>query len=121
MTLSAAFYIPNGDLDAAKTIISQFETNNSDIDFGDTNLSIIPSFYRYFGVVLEPINLSGFIVLLSSRLIPESIILNEPDEVAEIFVQAKSQSMAGSNLLGNLVTGGQISNTSNTNNSINPG
>ena len=58
---------------------------------------------------------------MSSRLIPESIIRNQPDKVAEVFVQAKGQSATGSNLRGSLVAGGQVSNTSNTNNSVNPG
>jgi hypothetical protein len=121
MRLSGVFHIPNGDLAAINATLIQFAANNSDLDFSDTNLFVVPSFYYYFAVVLEPNNPTGYNVLLSSRLIPESIVRNGPDKVAEVFVQAKGQTSTGSSLLGHLVAGGQVSNTSNSNNSVNPG
>ncbi|CAF3002683.1 unnamed protein product, partial [Rotaria sp. Silwood2] len=119
--LSGVFHIPNGDLTAVNTTLNQFAANNSDLDFRNTNIFVVPSFYYYFAIVLEPSNPTGYNVLLSSRLIPESIVRNEPDKVAEVFIQAKGQTAMGSNLLGHLVAGGQVSNISNSNNSVNPG
>ncbi|CAF4172789.1 unnamed protein product, partial [Rotaria sp. Silwood2] len=121
MKLSGVFHIPNGDLTAVNTTLNQFAANNSDLDFRNTNIFVVPSFYYYFAIVLEPSNPTGYNVLLSSRLIPESIVRNEPDKVAEVFIQAKGQTAMGSNLLGHLVAGGQVSNISNSNNSVNPG
>ncbi|CAF4116467.1 unnamed protein product [Rotaria sp. Silwood2] len=121
MKLSGVFHIPNGDLTAVNTTLNQFAANNSDLDFRNTNIFVVPSFYYYFAIVLEPSNPTGYNVLLSSRLIPESIVHNEPDKVAEVFIQAKGQTAMGSNLLGHLVAGGQVSNISNSNNSVNPG
>ncbi|CAF3846290.1 unnamed protein product [Rotaria sordida] len=121
MKLSGVFHVPNGDLAAVNTTLNQFAANNSDLNFGATKLFEVPLFYYYFAFVLEPSNPTGFNVLLSSRLIPESIIRNEPDKVAEAFVQVKGQSATGSSLLGHLVAGGKVSNISNFNNSVNPG
>ncbi|CAF2128015.1 unnamed protein product [Rotaria magnacalcarata] len=120
MRLSAEFNIPNGDLDEVSAIMNQFTANNSDLDFRDTNISVFSSFYHYASVALEPINMGGFNNLMSSRLIPESIIRNESDKVAEVFVQAKGRYTAGSNLAGYLVAGVQVLKTSNTKSSVNP-
>jgi hypothetical protein len=58
---------------------------------------------------------------VSSRLIPESIIQSKPDQVAKAFVKANGHGITGSNLRGSLVAGGQVSNTTGRNNSVNPG
>ncbi|CAF3575377.1 unnamed protein product [Rotaria sp. Silwood1] len=71
--------------------------------------------------MLKLSNPTGFNVLLSSRLIRESIVRNSPEKVAEVFAQARGESTTGLLLLGHLIAGGQVSNTSNTNNSVNPG
>ncbi|CAF0875282.1 unnamed protein product [Rotaria sp. Silwood1] len=121
LTLRGVFQIPNGNFTAVNSTLNQFAANNSDLDFGSTNIFIVPSFYQYFAIILEPSNPTGFNVLLSSRLISESIVRNQPDKVAQVFVQAKGQTATGSSLLGNFVTGGQVSNLKNFNNSVNSG
>ncbi|CAF3730178.1 unnamed protein product [Rotaria sp. Silwood1] len=121
LTLRALFHVPNGNLAALNAILNQFAANNSDLDFNSTNSFVIPSFYHYFALIMEPNNPTGDGFLVSSRLIPESIIRSKPAQVAEVFVQVKGQSTTGSILRGSLVAGGQVSNTTNRNNSINPG
>ncbi|CAF3195138.1 unnamed protein product [Rotaria sp. Silwood2] len=121
MTLRVLFHVPNGDWAALNAILNQFAVSNSDLDFNTTKSFVVPSFYGYFALLLEPNNPTGYNLLVSSRLIPESIIRSKPDEVAAVFVQAKGQSTTGSNLRGSLVAGGQVSNTKNRNNSVNPG
>ncbi len=121
LTLSGVFQVPDGDLTAVNTTLNQFAAKNPDLDFSKTTIFVVPSFYDYFTIVLEPSNPTGFNVLLSSRLIPESTIRNQPKKVAEVFVQAKGERATGSTFLGHFVAGGQVSNISNTNNSVNPG
>ncbi|CAF1045879.1 unnamed protein product [Rotaria sordida] len=121
MRLSGVFHVPNGNVTVVNDTLNQFAVNNSDLDFGKTLIFTIPSFYDYFTLILDPSNPTGFNVLLSSRLIRESIVRNLPEKVAEVFAQVRGQSVTGSILLGHIVAGGQVSNTSNTNNSVNPG
>ncbi len=121
LTLSVLFHVPNGDWAELNATLKQFAANNSDLDFNTTKSFFVPSFYDYFALLLEPNNQGGYNFLVSSRLIPEGIIRSKPDQVAAAFVQAKGQSTTGSNLRGSLVAGGQVSNTTNRNNSINPG
>ncbi|CAF1262490.1 unnamed protein product [Rotaria sordida] len=121
MRLSGVFHVPNGNVTVVNDTLNQFAVNNSDLDFGKTSIFTVPSFYDYFTLILDPSNPTGFNVLLSSRLIRESIVRNLPEKVAEVFAQVRGQSVTGSILLGHIEAGGQISNTSNTNNSVNPG
>ncbi|CAF2190616.1 unnamed protein product [Rotaria magnacalcarata] len=121
LNLTGIFIVPNGNSNAVSTILNQFVANNSDLDFGGSTIFTLPSFFNFFTVALAPNNPTGFDVLLGSRLIPESIIRNSPSQVASVFVQAKGVSTMGSSLLGHLVAGGQVSNVSNFNNSVNPG
>ncbi|CAF4901176.1 unnamed protein product, partial [Rotaria sp. Silwood2] len=48
MKLNGVFHIPNGDLTAINTTLNQFAANNSDLDFRNTNIFVVPSFYYYF-------------------------------------------------------------------------
>ncbi|CAF3672644.1 unnamed protein product [Rotaria sordida] len=120
LTLRFLCHVPNGDQTALNATLNRFVTNNIDLDF-ETNSFVFPSFYYYFALILGPNNPTGYNALLSSRLIPESIIRNKPDKVAKVFVQAKGQNATGSNLRGSFVPGGRVSNTTNRYNSINPG
>ncbi|CAF1103870.1 unnamed protein product [Rotaria sp. Silwood1] len=120
LTLRFLFHVPNGDWATLNATLNQFVTNNSDLDFNNINSFFLPSFY-YYAIMLELYNPTGSNFLVSSRLIPESIIRKEPAKVAEVFTQAKGQSKTGSNLRGSFVAGGQVSNTTNKNNSVNPG
>ena len=119
-TLSGVFYVPNGNLTSVNETVNQFATNNSDLNFGNSSVFFLPSFYHFAAFVLEPNNPTGFNVLLTSRLIPDATIRNSPEQVANVFFQAKGQSAIRSGLLGHLVAGGQVANISNTNNSVNP-
>ncbi|CAF1140773.1 unnamed protein product, partial [Adineta steineri] len=121
LTISVLVHIPNGDPNVLDAILNQFVANNSDLNFTVTKSFVLPSFYAYFAALLAPNNPSGYNLLVSSRFIPESIIRNNSRIVAAAFVQASGQTASGSNLRGSLVAGGQVSNTTNRNNSINPG
>ena len=121
LTLSVLFHVPNGDLAVFNATLNQFVINNLDLNFRTTNGFLVPSFYQYFISVLEPTNVGGFNFLVSSRLIPESVIRTAQDVFAAALVQAKGRRATGSGLRGSLVAGGQVSNTTNRNNSINSG
>ncbi|CAF3591691.1 unnamed protein product [Rotaria sp. Silwood1] len=121
LTLRFLVHVPNGDWAALNATLDQFAAKNSDLDFAATNSFVFPSFYYYFALILEPNNPTGSDFLVGSRLIPESIIRRKPHQVAKVFVQAKGQSNTGSNLRGSFVAGGQVSNRTNKNNSVNPG
>ncbi|CAF4966777.1 unnamed protein product [Rotaria sp. Silwood1] len=121
MKFSGIFHVPNGNLVAVTDALTEFATRNPDLDFGKTSFFSFSSFYDYFMFALEPSNPTGFNVLLSSRLIPETTVRNLPEKVADAFFKARGQSGNGSILLGHIVAGGQVSHISNTNNSVNPG
>lgn len=121
LTLRILFHVPNGDLVALNTTLNQFMTENMDLNFQGTNTFAIPTFYYYFTAIFGSSNLGGDNFLVSSRLIPESIIRSKPDQFAAVLVQTKGQSTTGSSIRGSLVAGGQVSNTTNRNNSVNPG
>ena len=121
MKLSGIFQIPNGDLTTVNGTLIQFATNNPDLDFSKTNLFALPSFYAFSANVFGLGDPTGFHVLISSRLIPDSNVRNDPNKVAQVFFEAKGESSTGSNLIGSLVAGGQVSNVSIANNSVNPG
>ncbi|CAF5082798.1 unnamed protein product, partial [Rotaria sp. Silwood1] len=121
MVFRGIFHVPNGDLAAVTNALREFAARNPDLDFGKTLFFSFSSFYDYFMFALEPSNPTGFNVLLSSRLIPETTVRNLPEKVADAFFKARGQSGNGSVLLGHIVAGGQVSHISNTNNSVNPG
>ncbi|CAF2749830.1 unnamed protein product [Rotaria sp. Silwood2] len=121
MVFRGVFHVPNGNLTAVIDALSAFAARNPDLDFGKTAFFNFSSFYDYFVSLLEPSNPTGFNVLLSSRLIPETTVLNLPEKVADAFSKARGQSGNGSVLLGHIVAGGQVSDISSTNNSVNPG
>ncbi|CAF3507687.1 unnamed protein product [Rotaria sp. Silwood2] len=97
--ISITLLWPNGNFDVANATLNDFANQNTDF---------------------ESANPTGINGLVSSRLIPEKIIRNKPNDVAQVFLQMKGQSKIPSNLFIYLVAGGQVSNTSNTNNSVNP-
>jgi hypothetical protein len=121
MNFRGIFHVLDGDFENVTDTLSQFAASNPDLDFGKTLFFSFPSFYDYFAFALEPLNPTGFNVLLSSRLIPETTVRNLPEKVADAFFKARGQSENGSVLIGHIVAGGQVSHISNTNNSVNPG
>jgi hypothetical protein len=64
-------------------------------------------------------NYFGGNVLVGSRLIPEKVVRNQPDQLAEVLFRVRGQSENQTILAGHLVAGGQVSNTS-INNSVSP-
>ncbi|CAF3723512.1 unnamed protein product [Rotaria sp. Silwood1] len=121
MVFRGIFHVPNGDLAAVTIALREFAARNPDLDFGKTLFFSFSSFYDYFMFALEPSNPTGFNVLLSSRLIPETTVRNLPEKVADAFFKARGESGNGSVLLGHIVAGGRVSYISNANNSVNPG
>ena len=120
LTLRASFHLPNGDLTQFNTSLNQFHSKNVDLANQSMYSFVIPSFNHYFTSIIEPSEISGFHFLVSSRLIPESIIRTDWKGVASVLNEAKGESMRGSNLRGSLVAGGEVSNMIQRNNSIHP-
>lgn len=121
LKLNAIFHVPNGDITKVNTTLYQFATKNVNLNLTTIHTYSLPSFYIYFAFFLELNNPTGYNFRVSSRLIPESIIRNKPHQVAAASIDAKGHSTNGSNLRGSFVAGGQVSNTTNRNNSVNPG
>lgn len=111
------FFLPNGDLHTAGITMNQLLENFTDFNFTQPVVFPLSSFYQMYALVLAPSNPTGDNVLLGSRLIPERIVRDQPDQVAEAFLRAKGEDQ--SVLIGHLVAGGQVSN-STQNNSVNP-
>ena len=111
--LTTAFFLPNANLSTAYASIRHWP------DWNVTEHSLIPfgSFYEVFRLIFEPTNPTGGNVLLGSRLIPGTIVRNEPTRLAETFLRLNDG--LGSILIGHLVAGGRVSQRV-SNNSINP-
>ncbi|CAF0921050.1 unnamed protein product [Didymodactylos carnosus] len=98
------------------------------------NMTLIPQYssvmvlqYRmlflsllYYFYVLNEIDPTSYNGIVGSRLIPETIVRNQTDTLAQAFLQMKRQSLSFSQLTISMVSGGQASNTSNKYNSVNP-
>jgi FAD/FMN-containing dehydrogenase len=110
---TALFIVPNGN---ASVNLNQITNNFTDLNISGPTLYPVPTFNDFFAVALAPSNPTGANVLLGSRLIPETVVRNQPDQLADIFMQLNGQS--SSVVIGHLVAGGQVSNTSQ-NNSVN--
>jgi len=118
MNISTTLIWPNGNVTKANETFDKFLNNNIDLQIIRTPVLSFPSFYEFFYNVLAQSTPIGFNVLIGSRLIPETIVRNQPDQVAKIFNQIKGRSQNPSVLAGHLVAGGQVSYVTNT--SINP-
>lgn len=110
--LTTALFVPNGNLTSALATIRQW----SDVTITEASLLSFASFYDLFHLIFEPTNPTGGNVFLGSRLIPRTIVRNEPSRLAETFLRLKGE--LGSVLIGHLVTGGRVSQTI-PNNSVN--
>ncbi|CAF3385349.1 unnamed protein product, partial [Rotaria sp. Silwood2] len=119
LTIIISFFWPNGNLTVAREQFNKLMQKNMDLKFTVNTTFTLPSFYAFYTAVLASSNPTGFNVLLGSRLIPETIVRNEPDKVANVLSKIKRQSKSGSNILGHLVAGGKVSNKS-INSSVNP-
>jgi len=63
-------------------------------------------------------DLSGYNVILSSRLIPDSVYCDEPRSVGAAYKQLLSEGVQG--LLGNLVAGGKVAANAHIDSAVNP-
>ncbi|CAF4503761.1 unnamed protein product [Rotaria sp. Silwood2] len=115
-----AFFVPNGDFSITTAIFNQLMKNNTDLQFISNSTFQVPSFYDYFAQIMAASNPTGGNVLLGSRLIPETIVRQQPDQVADVLFQTRGRNENQSMLIGHLVAGGQVSNIS-IDNSINSG
>ena len=102
-TFAIAFFLPNGDINVANTIISLLISNYSDLQFLTNLVYPFASFNEFYDAVLKSGNPTGSNVLLGSRLIPETVIRNQSGQVAHAFFQAKGGNE--SFLIGHLVAG----------------
>jgi FAD/FMN-containing dehydrogenase len=113
----SGLFIPNGDINVANATISEITNDFSDFNITQSSLLPFTSFNDFYVTILAPSNPTGGNVILGSRLIPETIVRNQPRQVADAFIQANGRN--GSILIGHFVAGGQVSNTTQ-NNSVNP-
>ncbi|CAF3941543.1 unnamed protein product [Rotaria sordida] len=118
--ISIVFFVPNGNFTVTTTIFDQLINNNTDLQFISNFAFTVPSFYDYFARIMAVSNPTGANVLLGSRLIPETIVRHQPDQVADAFFRTRGRSENQSVLIGHLVAGGQVSNTL-INNSVSSG
>ncbi|CAF3380876.1 unnamed protein product [Rotaria socialis] len=116
--ISTTLVCPNSNITKVNETFDKFLNNNTDLQIIHPSALSFPSFYEFFYNVFTQYNPAGINVLLGSRLIPESIVRNQPDQLAKIFNQIKGQSHNQSILVGHLVAGGQVSHVRNT--SANP-
>ncbi|UJR21605.1 hypothetical protein I4U23_024687 [Adineta vaga] len=116
-SIMLALLLPNGNIDAANATLNQLFDNYTDFNFTQPYTIEFPKFVDFFRIVLESSNPTGENVILGSRLIPETIVRNQAQQIADIFLQVKDAN--NSFLIGHLVAGGRVANTTQ-NNSINP-
>jgi hypothetical protein len=116
-SFSMAFFVPNGDVNVANATISQLTNDYGDLQITYSTLYPFLSFNDFYITVLAPSNPTGGNSLLGSRLIPETVVLNQSNQLADVLLQINGQPYAV--VIGHLVAGGQVSNTSQ-NNSVNP-
>lgn len=119
LTLNIQFFVLNGDFPSVTEVFNHFINNNTDLQFNINSTMLFPTFYDYFSFRMQWPDESGGNVLFGSRLIPETIIHQQPDPFADVLVQIRGHSVNGSILVGHFVAGGEVSKTS-VNNSINP-
>ncbi|CAF3756681.1 unnamed protein product [Rotaria socialis] len=119
LNLNIQFFVPNGNFSLVTSIFNQFNNNNTDLQFTTNSTSLFPTFNDYFSYRTKLSGSSGDHVLFGSRLIPEAIVHQQPNRLADILVQIRGRSKTQSMIRGHFVAGGEVSKIS-VNNSINP-
>jgi hypothetical protein len=117
--ITIGFFVPNGDFTVVTALFGQLMKNNMDLQFSENATQAFPSFYDYFVQRKPSANFFGSNVLVGSRLIPETVLRNQPDQVADVLFRIRGRSENQTILAGHLVAGGQVSNTS-IDNSVSP-
>ncbi|CAF0756108.1 unnamed protein product [Didymodactylos carnosus] len=119
--IEIAYFLPNGNVSSANTTFTQLLSKHTEMNITE-NIVPFTSFYEFFHYIIEPANPTGSNVLLGSRLIPELLIHNNPDQVAQTLINIKGRMAMKSVLIGHLVAGGQVANgnINDQNTSVNP-
>ncbi|CAF0990688.1 unnamed protein product [Didymodactylos carnosus] len=117
--ITIGFLTPNGNFAVVSGFFNELMENNTDLQVTVNTTLSFPPFYACFERIMPPSNPTGGNVLLVSRLIPETIVRDQPDQVAEVFFRTRGRSADELVLIGHLVAGGQVSNSS-IDNSVNP-
>ena len=112
--------MPNGNISVANSTLYAFAQNKTYLTINGSALVQFPSFYWFFYYTLASANPTGFNNLLGSRLIPESIVRNQPDDVAQAFIDIRRKRRNQGSLLGHLVAGGEVSKFDTNYDSANP-
>ncbi|CAF2668844.1 unnamed protein product [Rotaria sp. Silwood2] len=119
LTLNIVYFVPNGNFTVVTSIFNEFMKNNKDLQFNANFTTMFPTFYDYFTYIMNSSDSSGGHVLFGSRLIPETIVRQQPDQLAEVLFRIRGRSKNQSIIGGHFVAGGEVSKVS-INNSINP-
>lgn len=117
--ITIAFFAPNANFTVTNNIFDQLMKNNTDLVFVTNATQSYPSFYAYHSQVMANSDSTGGNVLLGSRLIPERVVRDQPDQLAQVFFQSRGYLADQSVLIGHLVAGGQVS-TMSVDDSVNP-
>lgn len=117
--ITIGFFVPNGDLTSVTTLFNDLMKNNSDLEFSPDGTQSFRSFYDYYVQRKSSKNFFGDNAIVGSRLIPEKVVRNQPDQLADVLVRIRGRSENQTVLAGHLVAGGHVSNTS-VNTSVNP-
>ncbi|CAF1024251.1 unnamed protein product, partial [Didymodactylos carnosus] len=86
--IEIAYFLPNGNVSSANTTFTQLLSKHTEMNITE-NIVPFTSFYEFFHYIIEPANPTGSNVLLGSRLIPELLIHNNPDQVAQTLINIK--------------------------------
>ncbi|CAF0958616.1 unnamed protein product [Adineta ricciae] len=116
-TFTLAFLSPNGNYSTAYQSMHQLFHNFSDLNFTEPYVFTLPTFLDFFSALMEATNENGDNFIMGSRLLPEAIIRNQPQQVADAFLRIidSEQDL----LVGHFTAGGKVSDTTQ-NNSVNP-
>ncbi|UJR23879.1 hypothetical protein I4U23_026851 [Adineta vaga] len=116
-TFTLAFLAPNADQSTANQTLHQLFSNYSDLNFTEPYVFSLPTFLDFFIHVMDATNTNGNNYVMGSRLLPETIVRNQPHQVADAFLRVKDSEQGF--LVGHLTAGGKVSDTTQ-NNSVNP-
>ena len=117
--ITIAFFVPSRNFTGDMALYLRLLQNTTGLHIVRNDTYSFASFYDLFVATLSQSNSGGGSVLLGSRLVPETIVRNRGDQLADIFFKSRGESTNLSLLIGHLVAGGEVSQIS-VDNSINP-
>ena len=101
--------LSNGNISAANSTLSEFFQKTPGLDLDNKEIYPLPSFYWFFYYTSASGNSTDGNVLLDSRLISESIVRNQPNDVAQAFIDTRRKRRNQGSPFGHLVAGGEVS------------